>query len=89
MFWLQCRFFFTIVFTIDCCRGNVVPVRVGGGTAPLILLCTEVSGQLHAPTALPSVQELPVLIEQETVWVPEPVWTFCLHRQWNPRLSRQ
>jgi len=29
--WLQSRFFYTIVFIIDCCRGNVVPVRMGEG----------------------------------------------------------
>jgi hypothetical protein len=35
----------------------------------------EVSGQLHAPAALPPVKELPVLIGQETGRTPELVWT--------------
>jgi len=33
----------------------------------------ELSGQLHAPTALPSVEG--AYIGKETGWAPEPVWT--------------
>jgi hypothetical protein len=35
----------------------------------------EVSGQLHAPAALPTEKELPVPIGQEAGWTPEPVST--------------
>jgi hypothetical protein len=35
----------------------------------------EVSGQLHAPAALPPGKELPVPIVQEAGWTPVPVWT--------------
>jgi hypothetical protein len=35
----------------------------------------EVSSQLHAPAALPPGTELPVPIEYEAGWAPEPVWT--------------
>jgi hypothetical protein len=34
-----------------------------------------VSGQLHAPAALPPGKEPPVPIGQEVRWTPEPVWT--------------
>jgi hypothetical protein len=34
----------------------------------------EVSGQLHAPSALPSEKDLPLFIEQEAGWAPKPVW---------------
>jgi hypothetical protein len=37
--------------------------------------CFEVSGQLHAPAALPPEKEPPVPIRYEVGWVPEPVWT--------------
>jgi hypothetical protein len=33
------------------------------------------SGQLHAPAALPSGKEPPVAIREEAVWVPQPFWT--------------
>jgi len=36
----------------------------------------EVSGQLHAPTALPPGKEPLVPIGCETGWAPEPVWTW-------------
>jgi hypothetical protein len=35
----------------------------------------EVSGELHAPVALPMEKELPVPIGQEAGWAPEPVGT--------------
>jgi hypothetical protein len=35
----------------------------------------EVSGQLHAPVALPPRKEPLVPIEYEVGWSPEPVWT--------------
>jgi hypothetical protein len=35
----------------------------------------EVSGQLHAPAALPPGEESPVPTEQEAGWNPEPAWT--------------
>jgi hypothetical protein len=35
----------------------------------------EVSGQLHAPTALPLGKEPPVLIVYAAVWAPEPIWS--------------
>jgi len=35
----------------------------------------EVSGQLHAPAALPQGKEPLTPIEQETRWAPGPVWT--------------
>jgi hypothetical protein len=34
----------------------------------------EVSGQVHAPAALPKRKELPVPIGYEAGWAPEPVW---------------
>jgi hypothetical protein len=34
----------------------------------------EVSGQLHAPAALPSGKEPPVPIGYEAGWAPQPVW---------------
>jgi hypothetical protein len=34
-----------------------------------------VSGQLHAPAALPPGKDPPVPIEQEVGWTQEPVWT--------------
>jgi len=34
----------------------------------------EVSGQLHAPAALPPGQETTVPIWQEVVWASDPVW---------------
>jgi hypothetical protein len=34
----------------------------------------EVSGQLHAPTALPLGKESPVPIQEEVGWIQEPVW---------------
>jgi len=38
----------------------------------------EVSGQLHAPAALPPRKEPPVSTGQEAVgWVAEPVWAWC------------
>jgi hypothetical protein len=51
---------------------------------------TEVSGQLHAPAALPPGKEHPVHIGQEAWRAPEPVWTRwrekkCQHsRESNP-----
>jgi hypothetical protein len=35
----------------------------------------ELSGQLHAPAALPPEEEQSVLIGEEVKWTPEPVWT--------------
>jgi hypothetical protein len=35
----------------------------------------EVTGQLHAPAALPPGKEPPVTIGKEAGWAPEPVWT--------------
>jgi len=35
----------------------------------------EVSGQLHAPMALPPGRELSVPIAEEDGWAAEPVWT--------------
>jgi hypothetical protein len=35
----------------------------------------EVSGQLHAPAALPSAKELQVSIVQKAGWAAEPIWT--------------
>jgi hypothetical protein len=35
----------------------------------------DVSGQLHAPAALPIGKELLILIGYEAVRAPEPVWT--------------
>jgi len=35
----------------------------------------EVSGQLHAPAALPPGEEASVPTQQEAGWSPEPVWT--------------
>jgi hypothetical protein len=35
----------------------------------------EVSGQLHAPAALPPGKEPPLSIGQKAGWAPEPVWT--------------
>jgi hypothetical protein len=35
----------------------------------------EVSGQLHAPAALPPGKQPPVSIGYEAEWAPEPVWT--------------
>jgi hypothetical protein len=35
----------------------------------------EVSGELHAPAALPPEKEPPVSIGQEAGWAPKPVWT--------------
>jgi hypothetical protein len=35
----------------------------------------KVSGQLHAPAALPPREELPVHIGEEVGWTREPVWT--------------
>jgi len=37
----------------------------------------DVSGQLHAPVALPPGKKLLVSIGQEAGWAPEPVWTRC------------
>jgi len=37
----------------------------------------ELSGQLHAPAALPSGKEPAVPIQYEAWWAPEPVWTRC------------
>jgi hypothetical protein len=36
----------------------------------------EVSGQFHAKTALPPRQAPSTATEYETLWGPEPVWTF-------------
>jgi len=36
----------------------------------------EVSGQLHAPAALPSGKEPVATIGYESVWAPEPFWTW-------------
>ena len=46
MSWLHCRFF----FTVDCCRGNIVPVQEGGrgGTATLILISAVYGGEWSA-----------------------------------------
>jgi hypothetical protein len=38
-------------------------------------LFMEMSGQLHAPAALPPEKEPLILIGQEAVWAPEPFWT--------------
>jgi hypothetical protein len=35
----------------------------------------EVSGQLHAPAALPPGKETPVSTGYEAEWAPEPFWT--------------
>jgi len=35
----------------------------------------ELSGQRHAPGALPPGKDPPVSIVQESRWAPEPVWT--------------
>jgi hypothetical protein len=50
----------------------------------------EVSGQLHAPAALPPGKEPLVRTEQEAEWAPEPFWTrWCRkkfpRRESNPR----
>jgi hypothetical protein len=42
----------------------------------------EVSGQLHAPAALPPGKEPPVPIGLETGWAPEPVWTTWRENSW-------
>jgi hypothetical protein len=42
----------------------------------------EDSGQLHAPAALYPWKELPVIIDGECEWAPEPVWTL-----WNREKS--
>jgi hypothetical protein len=39
----------------------------------------EVSGQLHAPAALPPGKEPLVPIGQEAGWAPEPFWMQCLN----------
>jgi hypothetical protein len=49
----------------------------------------EVSGQLHAPAALPPGKEPHLPVEQEAGWAPEPVWATwrsendCFHRDSN------
>jgi hypothetical protein len=43
----------------------------------------EVSGQLHAPAALPPGKEPLVSIGQEAGWAPEPFWTPGIE-PWNP-----
>jgi hypothetical protein len=35
----------------------------------------KLSGNLHAPTALPTVRDLPVLVEYEAERAPDPVWS--------------
>jgi hypothetical protein len=48
----------------------------------------EVSGQLHAPAALPPGKELLVPIGEEAGWAPEPFWTWWWRekfRESNPR----
>jgi hypothetical protein len=42
----------------------------------------EMSGQLHAPAALPAVKEPTILIEEEDGWALERVWTL-----WNKENS--
>jgi hypothetical protein len=44
----------------------------------------EVSGQLHIPSALPPGKELLILIEYETKWVPQPVWTLYIRENIVP-----
>jgi hypothetical protein len=49
-----------------------------GGIAPLILIHRhkmEVSGQFHAPAALPPGKEPLVPTGEEAGWAPEPFWT--------------
>jgi hypothetical protein len=54
----------------------------------------EVSGQLHAPAALPPGKEPPVPFEYEVGWTAEPVWTIWRsensypHRDLNPDPSK-
>jgi hypothetical protein len=43
----------------------------------------EVSGQLHAPAALPPEKEPPILIGEEAGWAPEPVWTIRRSENWE------
>jgi hypothetical protein len=43
----------------------------------------EVSGQFHAPTALPPREKPLVPTAQEAGWAPEPVWT----RWWREKFS--
>jgi hypothetical protein len=46
------------------------------------------SGQLHAPAALPPGKEPPVPIEQEVGWTSEPVWTIWIRENsWPHRDS--
>jgi hypothetical protein len=55
-----------------------------GGVAPRILwpqYYEEVSGQLHAPAALPPGKEPQVLIGSEAGSAPEPFWT----RRWREK----
>jgi hypothetical protein len=50
----------------------------------------DVSGQLHAPAALPPGKVHPPPIGQEAGWAPEPVWTLWRReksytcQEWNP-----
>jgi hypothetical protein len=45
----------------------------------------EVSGQLHAPAALPPEKEPVVPIGEEAEWAPEPFWTVVKKKIPSPR----
>jgi hypothetical protein len=50
------------------------------------LTSMEVSGQLHAPAALPQGKIPPVPIGYEAGWTPDPIWT-RLRREKFPALA--
>jgi hypothetical protein len=47
-----------------------------------------VTGQLHAPAALPPGKEPPVPILWEAGWAPEPVWTLWRKQKYNTTVHR-
>jgi hypothetical protein len=44
----------------------------------------EASGQLHTSADLPPGKELPLPIDYEAVWAPEPVWTTWREEKSHP-----